>query len=76
MNFSELLREAIRSSGVELSAEDVDAVGGTVTELLQGWIAIHEPDDQDVDPLEPQRLLILQLLEELEDKVPIPVTEL
>ena len=53
----------------------VDAIATEVTTLIRAWVEIHEPDDEDVDPQDPQRLLILQLLEELEDRSEIPIVE-
>jgi hypothetical protein len=73
MRFSELLREAIRTAAPDSTA--VDAIAGEVTTLIRAWVEIHEPDDEDVDPQDPQRLLILQLLEELEDRSEIPIVE-
>jgi hypothetical protein len=73
MKFSELLREAIRTAASEEIA--VDPIATEVTSLIRAWIEIHEPDDEDVDPQDPQRVLILQLLEELEDHSEIPIVE-
>ena len=73
MKFSELLEEAIRTAA---PAEDkIDAIATEVITLLRAWVEIHEPDDEEVDPQDPQRLLILQLLEELEDRSEIPIVE-
>jgi hypothetical protein len=73
MKFSELLREAIRTASPEEKA--VGAIATEVTTLIRAWVEIHEPDDDSVDPQDPQRLLILQLLEELEDRSEIPIVE-
>ncbi|MEZ5362914.1 MAG: hypothetical protein R2748_11370 [Bryobacterales bacterium] len=43
--------------------------------MIRAWVEIHEPDDVAVDPQDPQRVLILQLLEELEDRSEIPIVE-
>lgn len=72
MKFSELLREAIRTAAPE---ETVEPIATEVTSLIRAWVEIHEPDDEDVDPQDPQRVLILQLLEELEDQSEIPIVE-
>ena len=71
MKFSELLREAIRSSNAELSDEAVEALATSTLDFLQAWIAIHEPDGENVT--DPQRALVLQRLEELDDQIPIPI---
>ena len=73
MKFSELLREAIRTADPETKA--VDAIATEVTTLIRAWVEIHEPDDVAIDPQDPQRVLILQLLEELEDRSEIPIVE-
>lgn len=75
MKFSELLHEAIRTAKADLSEADARSIAETVLELLRGWIEIHEPDDAEVDPQDPQRALVMQLIEELEDRVPIPVVD-
>ena len=73
MKFSELLREAIRTASPE--EKNVGPIATEVTTLIRAWVEIHEPDDESVDPQDPQRLLILQLLEELEDRSEIPIVE-
>ena len=76
MNFSDLLREAIDSAEADLSPEAKEQIASQVQDFLQAWVAIHEPDE-DLEKLDdPQRVLILQLLEELEDRIPIPVHDL
>lgn len=75
MKFSSLLREAIQTASPEIDDETRDAVATELTTLLRAWVEIHEPDDEAVDPQDPQRLLILQLLEELEDRSEIPIVE-
>jgi septum formation topological specificity factor MinE len=75
MKFSELLREALRSAASGLDDKTVEALRTEITTLIRAWVEIHEPDDEDVDPQEPQRVLILQLLEELEDRSEIPIVE-
>ena len=75
MKFSALLREAIQTAAPDIEDQTKEAVAAEITTLLRAWVEIHEPDDEDVDPQEPQRLLILQLLEELEDRSEIPIVE-
>jgi hypothetical protein len=75
MRFSDLLGEAIRSGAPELSEEQAGALRTELSSFLRAWIEIHEPDDAGVDPQDPQRLLLLQLLEELDDESEIPVVE-
>jgi len=76
MNFSDLLREAIDSAEADLSPEAKEQIASQIQDFLQAWVAIHEPDE-DLEKLDdPQRVLILQLLEELEDRIPIPVHDL
>lgn len=71
MKFSDLLREAIRSADSDLSDESVQAIAAPILDLLQAWVAIHEPEAENVT--DPQYALVLQLLEELNDRVPIPI---
>jgi|GEM_PF-3253136 len=76
MLFSDLLREAIDSVDGDVPAEMRDQIVAQVQDFLQAWVAIHEPDE-DMEKLDdPQRVLILQLLEELEDKIQIPIHDL
>lgn len=73
MKFSDLLKEAIQSSGVELTAEQTDAIRKPILDFLQAWVAIHEPDSSADQIDDPQRALVLMLMEELEDRVEIPI---
>ena len=75
MKFSELLREAISSAADKLDEKTRDTIAIEVTTLLRAWVEIHEPDDEGIDPQDPQRVLLLQLLEELEDRSEIPIVE-
>jgi hypothetical protein len=75
MKFSALLREAIGAAARNLDQDAVDSIATEVTSLVRAWVEIHEPDDEDVDPQDPQRVLILQLLEELEDRSEIPIVD-
>lgn len=76
MLFSDLLREAIDSVDGDVPGEMRDQIAAQVQDFLQAWIAIHEPDENMEKLDDPQRVLILQLLEELEDKIQIPVHDL
>lgn len=71
MKFSDLLREAIRSTDEKMPDEKVEAIAKPILDFLQAWVAIHEPDGENVT--DPQRALVLQLLEELGDRIPIPI---
>lgn len=75
MKFSELLAEAIRSAQAGLDDKQVESLRAEVTTLLRAWVEIHEPEDEGIDPQDPQRLLLLQLLEELDDGSEIPIVE-
>ena len=75
MKFSELLAEAMRSAQVGLTDEQVSSLTVEITALLRAWVEIHEPDDAGIDPQDPQRVLLLQLLEELDDGSEIPIVE-
>lgn len=73
MKFSELLKEAILSSEAALNNEQAAAVQASILEFLDAWIAIHEPDQADDGAVDPQRALVLMLMEELADRVEIPI---
>jgi hypothetical protein len=75
MKFSELLAEAMRSAQAGLTDEQVSSLTVEITALLRAWVEIHEPDDAGIDPQDPQRVLLLQLLEELDDGSEIPIVE-
>lgn len=73
MKFSELLKEAILSSEAVLTDKQATAVQASILEFLDAWIAIHEPDQPDDAAVDPQRALVLMLMEELADRVEIPI---
>lgn len=73
MKFSDLLREAILSSEAVLNDKQATAVQASILEFLEAWIAIHEPDEPDNGAVDPQRALVLMLMEELADRVEIPI---
>ena len=73
MKFSELLKEAILSSEEALNDKQAAAMQASILEFLDAWIAIHEPDQLDDGAIDPQRALVLMLMEELADRVEIPI---
>lgn len=73
MKFSELLKEAILTSDAVLNDKQAAAVQTSILEFLDAWIAIHEPDQPDDGAIDPQRALVLMLMEELADRVEIPI---
>jgi hypothetical protein len=73
VKFSELLKEAILSSETALTDKQAAAVQASILEFLDAWIAIHEPDQPDEGAVDPQRALVLMLMEELADRVEIPI---
>jgi len=75
MKFSELLAEAIRSAQAGLDDKQIESLRMEITSLLRAWVEIHEPEDEGIDPQDPQRVLLLQLLEELDDGSEIPIVE-
>ena len=75
MKFSELLAEAIVSAQSGLDDKQIESLRTEITALMRAWVEIHEPEDAGIDPQDPQRLLLLQLLEELEDGSEIPIVE-
>jgi hypothetical protein len=75
VKFSELLREAILSSGAGLNDKQAAAVEKPILDFLEAWIAIHEPDEPDGQAVDPQRAVVLMLMEELADRIEIPIGE-
>lgn len=77
MKFSRLLMDAIESAEIPLRFEPgaQEAVAEVVTNFLKSWIAIHDPDPAKGDFEYGQKALVVQLLEELEDQVDLPVAE-
>ena len=73
MKFSELLKEAILSSEAVLTDQQAAALQASILEFLDAWIAIHEPDQPDDGKIDPQRALVLMLMEELADRIEIPI---
>lgn len=61
------------SSEAVLTDKQATAVQASILEFLDAWIAIHEPDQPDDAAVDPQRALVLMLMEELADRVEIPI---
>jgi len=75
MKFSELLNLAIQQSEIPLRFEPgaEEAVAQPITETLKSWIAAHDPEPANGDFEYGQKALVVQLLEELDDGVDLPV---
>ena len=74
MKFSELLIHAIGQSEIPLRFEPgaEESVAHPVTEMLKLWVAAHEPDPARNDFDYGQKALVVQLLDELEDRTELP----
>ncbi len=77
MKFSELLVDAIGQAEIPLRFEPgaEESVATPVTEFLKAWIAAHDPDPARSDFALGQKALVVQLLEELADRVDLPVKD-
>ena len=75
MKFSELLIETIEEAEIPLRFEPgaAEAVARPVIETLKVWVAAHDPSPAKGDFEFGQKALVVQLLEELEDRVDLPV---
>ncbi len=75
MKFSELMLDSINQSEIPLRFEPgaEEAVAKPVIEMLKMWVAAHDPDPASGDFEYGQKALIVQLLQELEDSVDLPV---
>ena len=75
MKFSSLLREAIGNAEIPLRFEPgaEEAVAKPVIELLKAWVAIHDPARPAGDFEYGQKALVVKLLEELDDRIDLPV---
>jgi hypothetical protein len=75
MKFSELMLDSINQSEIPLRFESgaEEAVAKPVIEMLKMWVAVHDPDTASNDFEYGQKALIVQLLEELDDTVDLPV---
>ncbi len=77
MKFSTLLIETIRNAEIPLRFEPgaEEAVAEPVIELLKAWVAIHDPAKPAGDFEYGQKALVVKLLEELDDRIDLPVTD-
>ena len=77
MKFSELMLDSINQSEIPLRFEPgaEEAVAKPVIEMLKMWVAAHDPDPASGDFEYGQKALIVQLLQELEDCVDLPVED-
>jgi hypothetical protein len=77
VKFSELLTETITDAEIPLRFEPgaAEAVARPVIETLKVWIAAHDPSPASGDFEFGQKALVVQLLEELDDSVDLPVVE-
>lgn len=77
MKFSELLTETITDAEIPLRFEPgaAEAVARPVIETLKVWIAAHDPSQAHSDFEFGQKALVVQLLEELDDRVDLPVED-
>jgi hypothetical protein len=75
MKFSELLVEAIGQSEIPLRFEPgaEEAVAAPIVEMLKACIAAHDPNPARTDFDLGQKALVVQLLDELTDRVDLPV---
>ena len=74
MKFSSLLIHAIQQSEIPLRFESgaEESVAYHVTEMIKLWVAAHEPNHDQTDFDHGQKVLITQLIDELEDKAELP----
>ena len=77
MKFSELLVDAIGQSEIPLRFEPgaEEAVAAPILEMLKVWIAAHDPTSARRDFDLGQKALVAQLLDELTDRVDLPVKD-
>ena len=77
VKFSELLTETITDAEIPLRFEPgaAEAVARPVIETLKIWVAAHDPNPATGDFDYGQKALVVQLLEELEDRVDLPVED-
>jgi hypothetical protein len=77
VKFSELLIESIEEAEIPLRFEPgaAEAVARPILETLKAWVAVHDPSPAKGDFEFGQKALVVQLLEELEDHVDLPVVE-
>jgi len=77
MKFSDLLIHSIQQSEIPLRFEPgaEEAVAKPVIETLKAWIAAHDPLRANGDFEYGQKALVVQLLEELDDRFDLPVED-
>ncbi len=77
MKFSELMLDSINQSEIPLRFEPgaEESVAKPVIEMLKMWLAAHDPDLANSDFEYGQKALIVQLLQELDDSVDLPVED-
>jgi hypothetical protein len=77
MKFSNLLTEAIGQSEIPLRFEPgaEEAVAAPIIALLKSWVAAHEPGKAAGDFELGQKALVVQLLNELDDRLDLPGSE-
>jgi hypothetical protein len=77
MKFFELLVDAIGQSEIPLRFEPgaEEAVAAPIIEVLKAWIAAHDPEPARSDFDFGQKALVVQLLDELTDRVDLPVKD-
>lgn len=77
MRFSELLTETIENAEIPLRFEPgaAEAVARPVIETLKVWVAAHDPSPAKSDFEFGQKALVVQLLEELDDRVDLAVED-
>jgi hypothetical protein len=77
VKFSKLLTETITDAEIPLRFEPgaAEAVARPVIETLKVWIAAHDPSTAGSDFEYGQKALIVQLLQELDDEVELPVED-
>lgn len=77
MKFSELLTETIENAEIPLRFEPgaAEAVARPVIETLKVWVAAHDPSPAKSDFEFGQKALVVQLLEELDDRVDLAVED-
>ena len=77
MKFSELLIESIENAEIPLRFEPgaAEAVARPVIETLKVWVAAHDPSPAKGDFEFGQKALVVQLLDELDDRVDLAVED-
>lgn len=77
MKFSELLIESIENAEIPLRFEPgaAEAVARPIIETLKVWVAAHDPSPARGDFDFGQKALVVQLLDELDDRVDLAVED-